>query len=121
MSLALTSTELSIMRAAISDMLPDTCSIISGANSSDGQGGVSWAASGTVTAACRLDLVMGNEQNAAGAVQPFTRWVMTLPYDTAIVNTNKITHGGYTYNVVGGINTDSSWIACKRVLLERVR
>lgn len=118
----LTADELAEMRDAIEDLLPDTCDILSVTRTSNGEGGFTetW---GTVSAsvACRLDAISGTDHLSAGAIQPFTRWMLTVPYDTVINNTYRVSHGGYTYNVVGGVNTDTSWIASKRAVLERVR
>lgn len=116
--MTLTSGELSNMREVIQSLMPDTCGIVSYSETSDGSGGIVSTASGTVSAACRLDKQSGTEKNAAGALIPFTGWVMSLPYDVTVTEANKITHGGYTYNVLS-VNTDASWLAVKRAILER--
>ena len=115
----LTSNELASMRDAINQLLPDTCGIISYAYASDGAGGQVETASGTATANCRLDKKQANKQLAAGEVIPFSGFMLSLPYNTTITELNRVTHGGYTYNVIS-VNNDISWVAVKRVMLERV-
>lgn len=115
----LTDAELASMREGINSLLPDTCGIITYVGTSDGQGGITYSASGTTTSSCRLDKKSGFEKDAAGALIPFSGWMLSLPYNTVINEQNKVTHGGYTYNVLS-VNTDASWIAVKRAVLERV-
>ena len=115
----LTNLELTTMREIINALLPDTCGIISYTYASDGAGGMVETASGTITASCRLDKQSGSEKTAAGELIPFTGWVLSLPYDTTITEQNRVTHGGYTYNVLS-LNADASWKAVTRAMLERV-
>lgn len=117
--MGLTDAELTAMREAINDLMPDTCSILTITGTSDGAGGYTYAASGTATASCRLDLKTGTEKDASGALVPFSSWILSLPYDTTITEQNQVVHGGYTYNVIN-VNTDASWIGVKRARLERV-
>jgi head-tail adaptor len=111
--------ELNQMRVSIEELtLPDVCNVLSLTRTADGQGG--WTeAWGTAIAsvACRLDARGGREALSADAIQPFSQWMLTLAHDVTVTAQNRIEHGGYTYNVVS-LNTDASWQACKRVLLE---
>ena len=113
---------LAAMRSAIADLLPDTCNILSVTRTPDGQGGVteSWGtAYGTVS--CRVDmpqnLMAGRENLVGGALQPFTSYILSLPYDTTITTNNRVEHSGATYAVIS-VNTEQSWMAVKRVTME---
>jgi hypothetical protein len=112
--------ELTAMQAEIAKLLPDTCSIITPTHTDDGAGG--WTDTfGTVSGvACRLDYLTGTEAIAAGAIQPFGRYELTIAAAGTILPANQVTHGGYTYNVLA-VNLDVSWIPCKRAILEIVR
>ena len=118
--MTLTSAELTSMRTTINTMLPDTCNILAGTTTSDGQGG--WTeAWGTASAgvSCRIDKRSGREGLAAGAVQTFGTWVLTLPHDTTITAAHRVEHGSVTYSVVH-VDTDKSWIASVRAELEEI-
>ena len=108
------------MQAEIARLLPDTCSIITLTHVNDGQGG--WTDTfGTVSGvACRLDYMTGTEAIAAGAVQPFGRYMLTIAAAGTIVPANQVIHGGLTYNVIA-VNIDTSWMGSKRAVLEVVR
>lgn len=116
----LSSAELAQMRADVLELLPDTCSILAVTYTSDGEGGLteSW---GTAYAnvACRLDFTSGVETNIGGAVNPYTRAKISLPYDTVLATTNRILTGGYTYAITS-INNGQSWNVSVRAELERV-
>ena len=119
--MVLTSADLTSMRTTINTMMPDTCNIIAGTITSDGQGGYT-EAWGTAYAgvSCRLDKRnTGREVVSAGAIQTFGTWVLTLPYNTAITSSNRVEHGSVTYSVVH-VDTDKSWIASVRAELEEI-
>lgn len=116
----LTDNELAQMRADIANLLPDTCSILSVAYTSDGEGGWSEAwGTATASVACRIDFKMGREVVVGGAVQPFTRVILSLPYNTALSTNDRILSGGNTY-AVKSVNNGQSWIVAVRAELERV-
>lgn len=110
---------LAIMRESIEDLLPDTAQIITITRTPDGQGG--WTDTrGTASAlAFRLDVISGREQVTGGAVQPYTSLKGSFPYDTAITTENEVLHEGITY-AVKSVNIEQSWIAVRRVDLERI-
>jgi hypothetical protein len=116
----LSSAELAQMRADVLELLPDTCSILSVSYTSDGEGGLT-EAWGTAYAnvACRIDFTSGVETNIGGAVNPYTRAKISLPYDTVLATTNRILTGGYTYAITS-INNGQSWNVSVRAELERV-
>jgi head-tail adaptor len=108
--------------------LPDTCSILSVTRVSDGQGG--WTETwGTVASgiACREDAYssqglssfQGSEMLGGGAVQAFSRRMMTLAYGSTVTSANRIVNGSNTYNVVA-VDNGKSWAAEVRVIVELV-
>lgn len=119
--MGLTTSELAGMRDTIELLLPDTCNILSKSSTPDGEGGMvdTWGTIGTAIA-CRLDVKMGREQVTGGAIQPYIKTMLSLPYDTTITEAHRVEHGGLTYAVVAPPNNDQSWKAVTRVELERL-
>jgi hypothetical protein len=111
---------LSAMRSAIADLLPDSCAILSATDTPDGAGGVTqtWGTASTVT--CRLDVKNNRQLEIGGGVRSFIETMLSVPYDTTVTEANRVLHGGVTYAVVAPVNSDASWLAVKRVKLERV-
>lgn len=112
------------MQSAVENsVLPDTCIILGApAHTSDGQGG--WSdARGTVSAscACRLDFLTGREVDTAGAIQPYTRWLLNLPYGTVVASNYRFVIGGTNYDAVADPNTGASWATCVQVLVEKAK
>lgn len=121
MTSAITSDMLATMRSIItSDLLPDTCNVVSITNAPDGEGGVTQTRGTVGTAiACRLDVIQGREQVTGGAVQAYTSYMMSLPYDTVVNPSNIIEHNSVDYSVKPS-NVNQSWIAVLRVELEKL-
>lgn len=124
--IGLTNKELTSIRADINDLLPDTGYIIARTETPDGMGGqtvsTSVVANGTVS--CRLDtrminMLKGNESVAGAALRSFQQLILTLPYDTTITTNNQFLKDGQLYNVIS-IDTDKSWKASVRCVLERL-
>ena len=117
MPIGLTNNELTAMRRAINDLLPGTCNILSLTRTADGQGG--WTeAWGTATTgvSCRLDNVTKREQLSGAAVQHFTGWVLTVPYDTTVTVSNRVQVDGTQYNILG-VDSGKSWPVSLRLTL----
>jgi hypothetical protein len=118
--MTLSAAELNAMREAIDDLFPDTCSILSVTQVSDGAGGLtdSW---GTLsTAICRLDFSSpGREAQSNASYVPFKSGMVSMPYDTTITTSHRVLIGSETYDVKG-VNLNQSWIGVKRVSVERV-
>ena len=111
---------LAAMRSAISELLPDTCNIVSITNTADSEGGWTEARGTTGTAiACRMDVSQGREQVTGGAVQPYTTYMLSLPYDATVAPANIIEHSSVNY-AVKSVNRNQSWKAVVRVELERL-
>ena len=123
MSSTLTAAEIASMRDSLEDVsLPDSCNILSGTITADGQGGGSTAWGTTYSGtACRLDAVQmrGRELGAGAAVQAFHAYVLTVPYSTPITNANRVEVGGYTYKVKNA-DYGKSWSLGKTCEVERV-
>ena len=120
MSIGLTARELAQMRADIEDLFPDTCDILSVAYTADSEGGFA-EAWGTATAGvkCRIDYRSGRENLMGGAIQPYSKAVLSVPYNTTISLTNRVKSGDYVWSILS-INEGQSWQAVKRAELERV-
>ena len=118
----LDSTDLSGMRDALEQLMPDTCTILSQTNTSDGQGG--WVTTwGTVAVnvKCRIDpgrKEMYERVNGA-TLQPYSWWWLTLPWNQAIDETYRVVVNGDTYNVVNH-DDNKSWQATTRAVVQKV-
>jgi hypothetical protein len=113
---------LAAMRSAIGELLPDTCNVITITNTPDSMGGQTQTRGTSSAVAFRLDVIskMGTgESVSAGAVQAFMSYKGSLPYDTTVTTDNQILHNGVFYAVTL-VNTNQSWIAVKRVDLEKI-
>lgn len=113
-------TMLAAMRTAVAELLPDTAAILFVTNVPDGMGGQTqtWGTA-TASVAFRLDMESGSEMVSGGALEPFTKYKGSLPYDTTITETMRILHNGVTYAVTS-VNANQSWKAVVRVDLEEV-
>lgn len=116
---ALDAATLAVMRESIGELLPDTAQIITITSTPDGAGGVTETRGTASALAFRLDVMSGREQVMGGAVQPYTSLKGSFPYDTVISTENQVLHEGITY-AVKSVNIEQSWIAVRRVDLERV-
>jgi hypothetical protein len=121
----LTGNDLESMRDAIAQLLPARCDILTVTRTSDGQGGqVDTWGTATANVACRLDYAGGKpgqsmERVFGNALQAYTGWILSLPHDTTVTETNRIQIGGVVYNVTM-VDTGKSWNAVKRCSLEEV-
>jgi len=120
MSIGLTARELAQMQADIEDLMPDTCDILSVAYTSDGEGGMT-EAWGTALAnvACRVDYRSGSEKMTGGAIQPYNKAVISLPYTTALTTKHRVKVDDFVWAVLS-VNEGQSWDVVRRAELERV-
>jgi len=127
MSIGLTTAELSGIRADISDLMPDTCTIQKVTYTVDAIGAparsYSTRASGV---ACRLDPVdsitlTGKEVVSAIKNYILTEgmYVFTLPHDTVINESDRVIHNAITYEVVH-VDDSKSWDASTRCVLKTI-
>ena len=123
MSIGLTARELAQMQADINDLLESTnttCDILSVAYTADGEGGMAetW---GTALAnvACRIDYRSGSEKMTGGAIQSYSKAVVSLPYTTAITTKHRVKLDDFVWAVLS-VNEGQSWDVVRRAELERV-
>ena len=120
--MSLSASELSQLRSDASDYLPDTCTIQTVAQTSDGMGGWTEAWSNTYTSvACRLapEQTAQTEGLEGEQMAAVTRWVLTVAYDQAIDETMRVVHDSETYEVARLDDTHSNRTA-KRAHLARL-
>jgi hypothetical protein len=114
--------ELTSMRAAFQELLPDTCNILSITRTSDSAGGWSEAA-GTVASnvPCRIDFAKGYGKEAVSnsSLTPYKSGTLSLAWDQTITTAHQVQMGTVVYNVTG-VNDAASWILIKRCSVERV-
>lgn len=119
----LTTVELSDIRAAQLDALPDTATIQTRTLTSDGNGGklASYTAGGT--SACRLSFAGNNPSYrdiaVASKISPQQLYIVTLPHDASVTETSRLVINGATYDVLTALN-QRSWQTAKRMLVKRV-
>ena len=122
--MAIDTAMLSAMRSAIAELLPDTCTILTVTRTPDGMGGNSetWGTTSSGVS-CRVDMeqgmMAGREILTADSLVPYTKYILSIPYDTTITTDNRIEHSGETYAVTS-VNTEQSWMAVKRCMLETI-
>jgi hypothetical protein len=116
---AIDSTMLTAMRDAIGELLPDTCQVVTITLTENGQGGQTESRATASAVPFRLDVLTGREQIAGGALQPFTSYKGSLPYNTTVTTDSQLLHNSVNYAVTA-VNTNQSWIAVKRVDLEKL-
>jgi head-tail adaptor len=112
--------QLAFMRDQVLDTLPDTGTVLSLTNTSDGQGGYTQSWAGTTAYDCRIDFVNGREQQAGGGYAPYVTTKLTLPYNAVITTANRFSALGNTYNVINVFASDRSWNVTVRCELEKV-
>ena len=117
--MSLTAKELAVMRSVIADLLPETCQVLTVTRTSDGQGGMTetWGTAATTT--CRVDWKSGIETVQGGAVQPYRRCIITLPYDTTVAEGYRLQVDTDVYAVTS-VDNGKSWDACLRVEADKV-
>ena len=127
MSIGLTAGELADIRADIADLLPDTCTIEQVSTSNDAIGAAARSYSNRATGvSCRLDPVPSVTLTGSEAVSRMKNYiitkgqfVLTLPHDTTIEETDRVIHGGKTYSIKH-VDDDKSWQGSVRCVLETI-
>jgi hypothetical protein len=114
----LSDADLTWMREALEQTMPDTCVILQPVHTSDGQGGqtTTW---GTVTSVrCRIDPGRKElKELVGGAVMaPYSWWQLTLPWDTSIEASYRVVVNGDIYNLLSATE-NKSWAGTQRVSL----
>lgn len=115
----ISSSELTAMRSTVDTLaLPDTCYILRGTLVPDNQGGGSTTWSTIGTASCRLDMRSGNKTTTAGAIQPYSTYVLSLTHDQDILTADRVVYSGSAFNITS-VNS-GSWLGVKRAVLEKI-
>ncbi len=123
MSIGLTDGELHLCRETSDAFLPGTAVIQAKTKTSDGQGGETWAyaarSGGTVDARLAAENTQPRSGEIASRSAAVTSWILTLPSDTTIANTDRVTFDSNTYEVLSIADRDPEEIA-RRVRLVRI-
>ena len=112
--------QLSFMRTQVAEMLPDSGTILTISETSDGQGGHTVGTAGTVSIDCRIDVVNGREQLQGGGYKSYQKTILTLPYNATITPGSRFAYLSDQYNVVAVTGSDRSWNVSVRAELEKV-
>lgn len=114
----LETSDLTWMREANEQLLPDTCSILTRTLTPDGAGGniETWGTASTPD--CRVDFESGIMSVAGGGLQPFSKTVLWLPYDTEITTENRVSWGSGAWTVLS-VQSDS-WMTLTKVEIHAV-
>lgn len=101
-SIPLSSAELKQCRDIADQYLPGTAILLSQTTVSDGQGGYvdSYAASGTVDARLAFEKLRGGEAAVAGRLAEVGSWILTVPANSSLEETGRVTFNSVTYDVV---------------------
>jgi len=115
----LSASDLSYMRSAINELFPDTCSILNLAWSSDGEGGQveTWGTLSSST--CRVDYNLGRESMTGGALMPYQKAVISMPYGTVVTPANRIQVDSDVFSVQA-VNQAQSWQGVTRATVELI-
>ena len=117
----LTDAEFTEIRQAVEDSFPDTCTIQTRTETNT-KGSVAITYANTYTAVpCRLmpTIREGREYVTAQKVTAVGRFVLTIPHDQVIAATDRVVHGGQTYEVLG-VYTGHSYRTARRADLALV-
>ena len=114
--------DLSEMRGIVNSSLPDSAGIITRTMTADTRGGSTASWSAPTTVACRLAplLLSPGERDQAGTELDIQNWMITLPANTTVHVTDRITIGARTFEVLI-VNARRSWeihtsVRCQEVL-----
>lgn len=111
--------ELSFMRSAQAQALPDTCDVKRASRASDGAGGttLTWS---TIYSdiPCRIASGTATERQGDGSVRVMRQTVLTLAHDRTVQQGDRVVSGGRTYEVDGVL--EHSWRSARRVTLVEI-
>ena len=112
--------DMAYMRSEASKALPDVVGILRRTRESDKQGGFteSWA---TVYAdvPARIAFVSSAERFAVAREDVDTRFTVTVAYDQSLEQSDRISHGEDTYEVVS-VTSSRSWDTSRRCQARKV-
>lgn len=113
----LPSTEIAALRGELERSLPATCVISRKAATTGNRGRPGASSSAVETVACRISPLSGREGIEVEQLTTRQLWVITLPAETDIGPTDRITSAGRTFEVVGGTG-ERSYELGRRVYAE---
>jgi SPP1 family predicted phage head-tail adaptor len=119
--MALSSNDLTQIRADVESLLPDTGDILSSSLVSDGAGG--WTTTwGTATSGVsyRLDPIRQREIVAGAALTSYNQFQLTLPYDTTVTAENRFQASDGTQYSILGVDDSKSWRVSVRCVVEKL-
>lgn len=119
----LESQELEDLRTEAELALPDTCTIQT-ATETNTKGSVAVTFANTYTGvACRLAWANRAvaERQIGEKLAAISEMVLTVPFDQTVSPSNRVIHGGVTYEVVAVANDMGSWRTVRRVYLKRLQ
>lgn len=119
--MSLSTAELAQLRADAEAYLPDTCTIQQKVTARTTDGGFTFAyTTRTANAECRLAGLTSSqgEMLEGDKATALTRWVLTLHYDQAVIETDRIVHDGATFEISHLEDTHSNRTA-RRVYLRK--
>lgn len=120
MVIGLNSDQLSVMRAQVNLMLPDTAVIKRVTNSSDGAGGftASWAAVSGGTVLARIDPINSKNEITGdiGREALIVSHQLTLEYDAPILANDRVTINSNTYEVIQLSATHSNNVSIRAMV-----
>lgn len=118
----LSTKELTDMRAVADDFFPDTCTIQTVTVTLGAMGGTAESYANTYTnVACRVDPAggRGNETITNETLEGESEWWLNIPFDQAIAITDRVIHGGITYEIKSVWDTHS-YSTIRRAAMVRV-
>lgn len=107
------------MRTTLEASLPDECGIVRDIHTSNGAGGQSSTPATVAIVACRVspltDTIRNPEIAAAERVIPTAPWIVTVPAETDVRETDRIFHAGDELEVAAVLGP-RSWEIGRRVV-----
>jgi head-tail adaptor len=116
----LSDSDVESMRATMAESFPDTAVIKTPqvVGDSGGGGTTSWTAAGTV--GCRIAAFgSGAERNIADRLAEEAEWIVSLPAETAITTSDRVTINNTDFNVIA-MSAPRSWELSRRVEVSEV-
>lgn len=104
----LTPSEIEAMQETCESAFPDTVTRVRPTRSADGIGGTTVSAGTTASLACRISQPTGRDRERAGAIQLDITLRMDFPFDGDLLQNDRVTFDGNTYEVVF-MSKDRSW------------
>jgi SPP1 family predicted phage head-tail adaptor len=116
--LPLTAGELLSMRHTADTYLVGTAILYALTYASDGQGGQVDTRTASGTVAARLAPISGREETVADRVSEVAHWVLTVPANTTLAETGRVTYNGRDYEVDRIISRTPEEITRRAVVVE---